>query len=60
MVAAFFVLCLSTRNLIVALICTYSITSILGLVMASFVVMGWEFGAAESISAIINVGLVVD
>lgn len=57
---AFFVLCISTGNPLMALFAITNILAIVGCILGFMYIMGWELGVIESVSCTILVGLSVD
>lgn len=60
LVVAFFVLILSTRDLITSLLATACIASVVATVLGTMGLRGWSFGIIESICTTVLVGLAVD
>ena len=56
----FVVLLAMTSNIIITIFSVISITGILGNILASMKIMGWEMGLSESLAMIVFVGLSVD
>tara|TARA_B110001450_G_scaffold219929_1_gene215134 strand:+ start:497 stop:925 length:429 start_codon:yes stop_codon:yes gene_type:complete len=57
---AFIVLIITTKNIIVSLLATYSISAIIVQMMAMISFNGWYFGIMQSICVIVFIGISVD
>mmetsp|Transcript_26054 Transcript_26054/g.29829 ORF Transcript_26054/g.29829 Transcript_26054/m.29829 type:complete len:983 (+) Transcript_26054:77-3025(+) len=57
---SFFVLVISTLNIILSVYATFCIVGIIVSVMAMMYFLGWDFGTAESIAVVILIGFSVD
>ena len=59
-VFAFFMLLVSTMNVIVSVYCTLALTGIIASAVALIQMLGWQLGTVESIAMVVLIGLSVD